>query len=121
MQLINKNAQNLSASIKGESLLDKAKQKLIAMICLITAFVITSPAMAGLNGGFNTAQSDTSSFQKWLYTVVGICAMAYLSWVGLKIKAGKATWSDLGVGFIQVAAAGGAVTAGTYFYSMFAS
>lgn len=88
-------------------------------LALFVTLMCSSNAFA-LHGGFNTVTTDTSSLQKWLYGVVGIVALGYLTFIALKIKAQKATWHDFGTGLFHVAIAGGAVTAGTYFYNMFA-
>lgn len=105
--------QSLKKQSKSKSILSK----LIILSMLLT----TSHVFAGLNGGFSSLKSDTSSFQNWLYGIVGVVGLAYLSFIAVQIKAGKKSWQDLIIGFLQVAAAGAAVTAGTYFYGMFAS
>lgn len=102
--------------VKAKSGVVKTAQYVFALAVTMLA---TSNAFA-LHGGFSTVTTDTSSLQKWLYAVVGIVALGYLTWICLKIKAQKSTWQDFGVGLFHVAIAGGAVTAGTYFYNMFA-
>ncbi|MGD9569841.1 MAG: TrbC/VirB2 family protein [Sedimentibacter sp.] len=95
------------------------KNSIKYITALVLSYVFMANTAFALHGGFSTAQTDTSNVQKWLYGVVGVVGIAYLSFIGLKIKAQKATWQDFGIGVIYVAVAGAAVTAGPYAYKMF--
>jgi TrbC/VIRB2 family. len=106
-------------TIKHSVKTNKAKASIKYAAALVMTYVFMANNAFALHGGFDTAKTDASSLQKWLYGVVGVVGIAYLSWIGLKIKAQKSTWQDFGIGVIYVAIAGGAVTAGPYAYKMF--
>ena len=84
------------------------------------AFTAT-PSAAFTIGGLAKAQGYASDIQAGIYALVGVLALIYLIYLGIMAFTEKKSWADFGWGVVHVSLVGGAVSLGTWAWSLFSS
>lgn len=85
-------------------------------VLLLFVFIFLSNVIyaAGLDSGTEVA----TNFRKWFYSLLGIGAGIYMIYLIIMAKANKKTWSDVGMGFVHCAVAGGAITGADFMFNI---
>ena len=87
-------------------------------LVLLTACMPSSYAHAG---GLQSATSGATTFQIWLYSFLGVCAVIYLGWKGAEAWMDKAHWSEFVTAAGKVAVVGSVVVLAPWLWNMFTS
>jgi type IV secretory pathway VirB2 component (pilin) len=85
------------------------------LICLLAS---TTAHASGLQSG----TTAVTTFQTWLYSIVGSLAVCYLLWVGVQCWSNKADWiHDFGGGIAKVGVVGAVIVLAPWAWSIFTS
>lgn len=87
-------------------------------LALLTVSTMSSYAHAG---GLQSATSGATTFQIWLYSFLGVCAVIYLGWKGAEAWMDKAHWSEFVTACAKVAVVGSVVVLAPWLWNMFTS
>lgn len=86
------------------------------MTLLAVLLFCPSAFAAGLADG----TSELSAIKTWLYGAMGVAAFIYLMYYIVMAKLDKKQWGDVLMALVQVSLAGGALTAVTWAWAIFA-
>lgn len=90
------------------------------MMKAIYAFLLCGYAnfASAAGGGLQVLNGEATNWKVWIYSVLGIISLVYLTWMCIQAMWEKKQWSDVGWALAQVGAAGAILALGTYAWSL---
>lgn len=98
------------------------KDALINFMLIAAAFILLIAAQPALAAGgldnLNKSNEVVQGIIDWINPFAGLCAMGYLLYLVVLTFMERKQWSDVGMGLVYCAGAGGALMAAEYFLGM---
>lgn len=89
---------------------------------LLTFALLTLPTLALAqtpSGGLDSGTTAVTSFNTWLFTFIGVCAISYLTFKCVQLAGEKIQWIDLGYAIGKVAVVGGVPALAAWAYAVY--